>query len=376
MAKRKGKSRQRIRDWGQRLAGGDDVEDRAPVRQRLTQRSVKLPPERVESPEDNPERLPKREGMVLGQFPGGVMVRAAGEELLCGIAKTFRAPRGSTALTVGDLVTVAMTRPEHAGEQLAADRDRADGFVLSRQPRTSALARPAPRSGKRRDPYETESFDKILVANMDVLLIVAATREPPLSHGRIDRFLIIAERGELAPVLVINKIDLGPPDEQVLSDFAELGIDLFLCSAVNGQGVPELAASLTGKRSVLAGASGVGKSTLINAIVPLADAATRPVNVKSQRGRHTTSAANLYELPGGGLIVDTPGIRELGIHLDPAELPWYFPEFEQIAPHCKFRNCTHTHEPACAVLAAVEAGQLLPRRYQGYLRILETIGDA
>ena len=376
MAKRKGKSRHRIRNWQQRLHDGADIEDGAPVRQKLTRRSVKLPPERLAAPEENLDGLPKAEGMVVGCFPGGVIVNGEQGQLLCGIAKTFRAPEGSTVLAVGDLVTVALTSDRHGGDGAAADKDRADGMVIARQPRETALSRPTPRSGKRRDRYDADDvFEKVIVANMDVLLIVASTCQPPLRHGLIDRYLIIAERGELTPVLAVNKIDLGEPDEQVLGDFAELGVEIHTTSAQTGAGVPELVATLKGKRTVLAGASGAGKSTLINAMIPGAGAQIGAVRLKDERGRHTTSAAATYDLPGGGLIVDTPGVRELGIRLDAGELPWYFPEFEAVAPDCKFRNCTHTHEPDCAVLAALEAGQILARRYDSYLRILDTLGE-
>ncbi len=372
MAKRKGKSEHRRSDWHQQYQSGGRYKDRAPVRQRLTQRSVKLPAERLEAPEENLEDLPKIEGMIVGHFPGGVAVRLPdGEELLCGIAKTFRAPEGSTPLAVGDNVTVALTRPENATGDVEADKVRADGMVLARAPRDSGLARPQPRSAKRNDPYATESFDKIIVANMDVLLIVASTQSPPFRHGLVDRFLIIAERGELAPVLVVTKIDLTPPDPQVLSDIADLGVEIHLASGATGEGIEELAASLRDKRSVLAGASGVGKTTLVNALIPSASAATRTVRDKDQRGRHTTTASVVYDLPGGGILVDTPGVRELGVQLDAAELPWYFPEFEPFAPYCRFNDCTHTHEPDCAVQLAVENGAILPRRYESYLRLLD-----
>ncbi len=375
MARRKGKSRRRLKDWYQKYHSGQDFQDTEALRQRFTRRQVKLPPRELAAGTENLDDLPRKEGMVMGQFPGGMIVRIDTQELLCGIAGTFRAPAGATALAVGDLVTVAITRPEHLDGQRDIDKDRSDGVILERKPRQTALSRPRPRSGKRRDEYETETFEKVIAANMEVLPIVASTQQPPLRHGVIDRFLIIAERGELTPILVINKIDLGQPDEQVLADFESLGVDIILCSASTGEGLEELTKQLVGKRSVLAGASGVGKSTLINAMVPGADAATREVRAKDNRGRHTTSNAAIYDLPGGGIIVDTPGLRELGIRLEVTELPWYFPEFEQFAPQCKFRNCTHTHEPDCAVIEAIQGGQILQRRYDSYLNILQTLGD-
>jgi len=375
MAKRKGKSRQRIKDWHQRYDAGEETEGAHARRQRVTRRAVKLPPRELASGQEGADDLPRREGMVAGLFPGGAVVLAGDDRLLCQIAKTFRAPEGSSPLAVGDNVTVALTAAAADGGDLSSDKDRSDGMILMRQPRATALSRPQPRSGKRRDEYDTGTFEKVIVANMDVLLIVASTREPPLRRGLIDRYLIVAERGELEGVLVINKIDLVGLDAAVLDELASLGVEVIPCSAARGDGVDDLRARLLGKRSVLAGASGAGKSTLINAMIPGAGAVTRTVRQSDQRGRHTTSAAVVYTLGEGGIIIDTPGIRELGLRLDAAELPWYFPEFEQPAAQCKFNNCSHTHEPDCAVQAAVEAGDIPPRRYDSYLRLLATLDE-
>ena len=373
MAKDKGKSKRRIRHWRQRYLSGEQLDESQ--KQPLSRRAVKLPPQRLAEPAKNLDDLPKADGVVMGLFPGGAIVRCGGDELLCGIAGTFRAPADASALAVGDNVTIALARSARADSAAEADKDRADGMILTRAPRQSALARPRPQSGKRPGRYADEPFDKIIVANVDVLLIIASSREPPLRRGMIERFLIIAERGELAPILVINKIDLARPDKEILADCDALGVQIHLTSAVQGEGLDELAMALKDKRSVLAGASGVGKSTLINALVPGANVATRTVRRKDRRGRHVTSAAAMYDLPGGGVLVDTPGIRQLGINLTPAELPWYFPEFEQLAGQCKFNDCTHTHEADCAVLAAVEADEIPRRRYESYLRILDTLGD-
>ena len=313
--------------------------------------------------------------MVIAQFPGGVIVRVDGDELLCGIAGTFRPPENASALAIGDFVTIALTRSEHLDGRREIDKDRSDGIILERRLRETVLARPLLQRGKRNSGYEAKTFERVIAANMDVLLIVASSRQPPLRHGLIDRFLIIAERGELQPILLINKIDLGMPDKKTLKDFKSLGIDVLSCSALTGKGLRKVQRHLMGKRSILAGASGVGKSTLINAIVPEAEAPTREVRAKDNRGRHTTANASIYELPRGGMIVDTPGVRELGIRLDETELPWYFPEFEAVAPQCKFRNCTHTHEPACAVIKAIEEGRIPQRRYESYLNILQTLKE-
>ena len=375
MAKRKGKSRQRIKDWQQRYDSGEEAEGSVARRQKLSRRGVKLPDRDLSADGADTDALPRAEGMVVGLFPGGAMVRVGGDVLLCQIAKTFRAPAGATPLAVGDDVTIARAQSAHETDDLTADRDRSDGRVLQRQLRRTVLARPQPRSGKRRDEYDTETFEKVIAANMDVLLIIASTRQPPLRHGLIDRYLIVAERGELSPVLVVNKIDLTAPNESMLGDFASLGLDIVLCSAMRGDGLVELRGRMAGKRSILAGASGVGKSTLINALIPTAQAATGTVRASDERGRHTTSAASVYELPEGGILVDTPGIRELGLRFDAQLLPWYFPEFERHVAQCRFNDCSHTHEPHCAVIDAVDNGLIPERRYDGYLRLLETLEE-
>ncbi len=373
MAKRKGKSKRRIKHWHNRYVAGEDSVEQASRRGKLSRRGVKLPPARLEAPEEYLADLPQRKGLVVNVSRRGVYVRTDGEECFCGIAKTFRAPQGASALAVGDEVTVALTRSEHTDGRTDLDRERMDGFVVSREPRQSALSRPQPMSQKRREEYDAGVFEKVIAANVDLLLIVAATREPPLSLGLIDRFLIAADRGELEPVVVLNTLDLAPPDARAIEELASLDVELLRCSAERGEGVEAVGAKLAGRRSVLAGASGVGKSTLLNRIVPHADAATRTVRAKDSRGRHTTTSSVVYDLPAGGILVDTPGIRELGMALDARELPWYFPEFEQLATSCRFNDCTHTHEPDCAVIEAVDDGRLAPRRYASYLRILDSL---
>ena len=419
--KGKGKSGRRIEHWHTRYAAGEEADTDGHRGRKLSHRGVKLAPGRLEAPDENLEDLPKSEGLVVAMYQRGAVVRIAGAPWFCAIAKTFRAPEGSSALAVGDVVTVALIQEHHLDGQLDIDKDRTQGFILSRRPRETALSRPRPMSGKRIDPHQTHVFEQVIAANMDVLLIVASVRQPSLRPRLIERFLIVAERGEMAAVLAINKVDLARPPDRVLDDLNDLGGEVLCCSAVTGEGLDALRKRLARKRSVLAGASGVGKSTLINALVPDAEAVTREVRMKDQRGRHTTAATAVYDLPAlstaegpalsdaeapalsdaeapalrtvegpvlsdaeelpggplvgvgaGGILVDTPGVRELGVAIGLEELPWYFPEFEPFVPDCHFYNCTHTHEPDCAVLAAVEAGTIPRRRYVSYLRMRES----
>ena len=207
MSRKKGKASQRIHDWQHELRSGTKSE-RTAGRSRHKQRAVKLPSNRLEFPEQNLEMLPKVEGLVVGFFPGGAIVRVNGQDMICGIVKTFRAPEGTSALAVGDMVTLALARAEHASAA-GEDKGRADGLILNRQARKSALDRPAPRSGTRTDKYETETKEKVIVANMDMLVIVSSVVQPAFRAAVVDRFLIIAERSELQPLLVVNKIDLA-----------------------------------------------------------------------------------------------------------------------------------------------------------------------
>ncbi len=385
MSRHKGKSQRRIKDWRQKYLHGEKGDAHASARESLSHRAVKLPPFRLDEAKQNLDDLPRIEGMITGLFPGGAVVRPqqrdGDDELLCGVAKAFRPPSGSehlSPLAVGDEVTVAAAS-QAPGPVAERDRDRADGMIIARKPRRTVLARPVPKAGRRRERYTPPPVQKVVAANMDTLLIVSSTRRPKFRPGLVDRFLIIAERGDMSPLLVVNKTDLADPDEEHLAEFRAVDLPIYLTSAVKKNGIDELSAALAGRRSILAGASGVGKSELVNALVPGAGAKTRKVRMKDRRGRHTTAAASVYDLPWdkgaqeGGILVDTPGIRELAIDLTGEELPWYFPEFQAVAQNCKFNDCTHTHEPNCAVKDAVEKGIIPAGRYNRYLRILETI---
>ena len=386
MGYRKGKASHRVKDWDRRRREGDEdiLDESAAAGQTLQPQRVKLGADRFGGEAGPTEPAPAGQeealgaehaaGMVTGMYPGGAYVRVGERRLLCSLGGTFRGQRGKSALAVGDNVVIAIDSLARTSGGLERDKQRAEGVIINREKRATVLARPQPSSGKRRGQYD-DDFEKVVVANMDVLLVVVATCRPKLRSGLIDRFLIIAERGGMSAVVVMNKIDLAPPDPEVVEDIKAAEVAIFNVSAATGAGLGELLTFLGGKRSVLAGASGVGKSSLVNALLPGEDVATRPVREKDDRGRHVTAAVSIYDLPGGGLLVDTPGVRELAVDMDVTELPWYFPELAALAPQCKFNDCSHTHEPQCAVRQAAEEGRIPPRRFVAYLKILETLED-
>jgi ribosome biogenesis GTPase len=192
----------------------------------------------------------------------------------------------------------------------------------------------------------------------------------------IDRYLIAIENSRAAPLICVNKSDLldqsGPPLEVEI--YRALSIPVLLCSAATGQGIEELAVALAGKTCVFTGHSGVGKSSLLNALAPDLGLATGAISAAHGRGRHTTTSATLHVLPNGATIIDTPGIREFGLwRVGRDDLRSYFPEMRDLAVFCEFRDCTHTHEPVCAVKEAVERGSIARARYAAYLRIWQTL---
>ncbi|MEI7835975.1 MAG: GTPase RsgA, partial [Planctomycetota bacterium] len=260
MAKGKGKKSRRIHDWQQRYQGAEEDRDSTARRQKVAPRGVKIPTSRLEAPEANLDDLPKAVGMVEGFMPAVVFVHVGDQHLRCGIVKTFRSPERASPLAVGDEVTVALSRADPGAAQ-ETDGDRVDAMILSRAPRRSALSRPQPRSDKRHGLYDCQPFEKVIVANMELLAIVVSVNSPPIRPRLIDRYVIAAERGEMSVVLVVNKIDMEPAPAWLGEEMTRRGIRVVTCSAITGQGIDSLVTTLRGRRSVLAGASGAGKST-------------------------------------------------------------------------------------------------------------------
>lgn len=289
----------------------------------------------------------------------GRIVRAAGGFFSLsaedGLEYTCRArgnlKRGKGGLMVGDLVLF---------EALPSKNDSSDreGVIERLLPRKNSLTRPA-------------------VANIDQLIVVMAFKEPECDWQLVSRLFVYAEKEDLEGLLCLNKIDLAAsPGEN--PDYYSERIDKFpypclFTSAKTGMGIESLAEALQGKFSVFAGPSGVGKSSLLNALQPGLSLQTGSVSDKIKRGRHTTRQAELLSLHQGGAVVDTPGFSRLDfMKLDPEELPHFFPEFEPLLGQCAFRNCRHSNEPDCAVIKEV-GSSINPLRYEHYLYFLEEL---
>lgn len=313
------------------------------VRHRRAQ--VSLPDRPADEPAYRDDFTPN--GTVMAHSKKWAFVEVDGVEAVCIIDERMR-ESGSTLLAPGDRVLV--------------EWEEAQPIVRAIAPRRTKLSRHA--------GDHSRVAEQVLAANVDVLLVVAAAAQPPFRPGLVDRYLIAAQVGGVSPVLCINKMDLvaAPPEEIAL--YHDLGIEVFLTSCETGGGLDALRARLAGATTVLSGHSGVGKSSLLNALDPELEILTQSVSQSTDKGRHTTSAARLYTLRDGIRIIDTPGIRALGLwDVSALELAYYFPEIAEHAAACKFRNCTHTHEPGCAVLAAVASGDIAAARLASYFRI-------
>lgn len=270
-----------------------------------------------------------------------------GAERLCLVDERLK-EKGATLLAPGDRVLV-----EFEGE---------DSIVRGIAARRTKLCRPS--IGKE------GSEEQVFAANVDLLIVMAAAVQPAFNPGLLDRYLIAAEIGGVEPILCVNKMDLVEEEPQQLRLYRELGLRVLLLSCRTGLGINDLRTALDGKTSVLSGHSGVGKTSLLGALDPSIDALTLEVSDKTNRGRHATTSGHLYEFPGDTRIIDTPGIRALGLwKVSPEELAYYFPEMAEISLTCHFRNCTHIHEPKCAVRQAVAEGRIPKPRYESYLRI-------
>jgi ribosome biogenesis GTPase / thiamine phosphate phosphatase len=300
-------------------------------------------------------------GTVVRQDARGVLIRLDdGPDLWCSVRGRVHLEGSMTTTT-----TVAV------GDRVHARPGKGDrGSVEDVLARRSILSRP--------DPHH-ERRQHMLAANVDQIVIVTSARDPLFTSAFVDRLLVVAEWSRIDAVIVVNKMDLVPagdePPEE-LSIYRGLGHSVFTTSVARGDGIDDLRRLLAGRASVVTGHSGVGKSSLLNAIEPGLALKVGVVNEVSGRGRQTTTAAVMVALASGGAVIDTPGIREFGLFNVPRrELTWLFRDLRGVAPGCKFGDCLHTGEPGCAIPAAIEAGTLAAWRFDSYLRMLETAPD-
>lgn len=227
----------------------------------------------------------------------------------------------------------------------------------------------------RRSVHKTE-FSHIVAANLDLAMLVVTLVSPATSFGFIDRFLVTAEAYSIPVMLIFNKTDLYDEDladyqDQILKMYNRVGYSGLRCSAHTGEGVADIDALLDGRTTLLTGHSGVGKSTLINALVPDLELKTAEISEYSDKGVHTTTYAEMLEVRAGTYLIDTPGIKELGlVDMKSGELAHFFPEMRALLNHCRYHNCQHTHEPGCAVREAVDKGKIALPRYDSYVSML------
>ncbi len=221
----------------------------------------------------------------------------------------------------------------------------------------------------RLDPRPQGKYQQVLLANPDQAVFVFACANPKPKLRMLDRFLVIAEKQRVPVIIVANKIDLVKKPNEIFGLYETLGYPVIYTSAKTGKGVKELKSKLAGKISALAGPSGVGKSSLLNAIQPGLGLAVDEIGAVN-KGKHTTVTRELFSLGNGGYVADTPGWKSLALwDTEPEEMDAYFPELAPLVAECQFSDCTHTHEPGCAVLSALKAGKIHPERYESYLRL-------
>ncbi len=295
------------------------------------------------------------DGIVTRGHGNRYIVYAEGSHYACQLRKKVKfKTEQTTPVAVGDDVRITIANDE-------------GGVIEEVRPRRSVLSRPA---------VGRETAEHVLAANIDALITVASVADPALKPGLIDRFLISAQAGGLRPAVVVNKVDLGIDElsRKIIEVYRKLEFDLFLTSALDGTGLEKFRGFLEKHRSILAGHSGVGKSTILNKLLPGVQLPTREISRATGRGKHATSHIELFHLPGGGCVIDSPGIKVIGLwQVNKEDLAWFYPEMRSRVDRCRFPRCSHIHEPDCAVKEAVEKGQIAAVRYENYLQIYDSL---
>lgn len=263
---------------------------------------------------------------------------------------------------------IRSTNPVAVGDRVEIIRNQeGTAFINSIEERRNYIVRKSQNLSKQ---------SHVIAANVDQAFLIVTVNHPQTSTTFIDRFLASAEAYSVPVILVFNKTDLLDADEKhyqemMMTLYENVGYKCVAISAANGDGLDVLLPMLKNKTTLLSGNSGVGKSTLINSIVPGVNLRTAEISDFHNTGMHTTTFSEMLELPGGGYIIDTPGIKGFGtFNMEPEEITSYFKEIFRFSKDCRFNNCTHTHEPGCAVLKAIEEHYIAPSRYQSYLSML------
>jgi ribosome biogenesis GTPase / thiamine phosphate phosphatase len=319
-------------------------------------------------------------GVVFRKTLGHYTVHHNGRELDCTLSSLIHK---NLMYTTADPTSMRrrvqeVREVEHADPVAIGDRVRyveageGRGMITEILPRLSWLSRPAPVPGQR-------VFEQVIVSNADQVIPIFSVASPTPKWGLLDRYLVAAEAAGLPALIVITKLDLAwknPQIEQDLEIYRRIGYPIQLVSSVSEEGIDELKCSLQGKTSVLVGKSGVGKTSLLNAVQPGLGLRVKVVSSgEIGKGRHTTTHYEMFELDFGGRLVDTPGMREFGLwEISPDELALFFPEMKPYVGQCKFGlGCSHDREPGCAIRKAVMEGSVSPYRYQSYMRLREEL---
>lgn len=264
-----------------------------------------------------------------------------------------------------------VTNPVSVGDIVLYDlEDSGQGIIHTIKQRTNYLIRRSTRKA---------TFGHILASNIDLAVVIATISFPRTSLGFIDRFLIAAESFRIPTLLVLNKTDMWGDNEleyagELEKIYARINVDYLELSALNGNNIDTFRQKLKGKKSLIAGHSGVGKSTILNLLSSKINQKTSEVSTFANKGIHTTTFAEMFEIDKDTYVIDTPGIKELGLmDIYNKEISHFFPEMRDLFGKCKFHNCTHTHEPNCAVMDAVENGAISISRFESYLSMMEGV---
>ncbi|HLA87943.1 MAG TPA: ribosome small subunit-dependent GTPase A [Anaerolineales bacterium] len=291
-----------------------------------------------------------KQGLIIKAQSGFFTVETGEGLVICqlrGKLKQGRAKGDIAAL--GDRVTITLL-------------EDGSGVVENVEERKQALVR--------LDPRPQGEYQQVLLANADQVIFVFACAHPNPKLRMLDRFLVIAEKQKIPIIIVANKIDLVENEEDIFGLYENIGYRVIYTSAKLEKGLDELRNVLKNKISALAGPSGVGKSSLLNALQPGLGLAVNEISKVMNKGRHTTVTRQMFPLKGGGYVADTPGWKSLALwDTEAGEMDAYFPELRDLVPYCQFSDCTHIHEPGCAVLAALQAEKIYPERYESYLRL-------